>query len=64
MGSNPVESPDFSQVHETIAHLHDDVMRALHCGSCSQQKTTIWRLIVVVGSLVVFQGVLATVKET
>ena len=46
------------------ANLHDDVMRALHYGSCSQQKTTKWRLIAVAGSLAVFQGVLATVKET
>lgn len=52
------------KMRNTIAHLHDDVMRALHCGSCSQQKTTIWRLIVEAGSLAVFQGVLATVKET
>ena len=39
-------------------------MRALHCGSCSQQKTTTWRLIAVAGSLAVFRDVLATVKET
>ena len=45
------------------AHLHDDVMRALHSGSCSQRKTK-WRLIVEAGSLAVFQGVLATVKQT
>ena len=38
-------------------------MRALHSGSCSQRKTK-WRLIVEAGSLAVFQGVLATVKET
>ena len=49
--------------HPVIAHLHDDVMRALHSGSCSQRKTK-WRLIVEAGSLAVFQGVLATVKET
>ena len=46
-----------------IAHLHDDVMRALHSGSCSQRKTK-WRLIAGAGSLAVFQGVLATVKQT
>ena len=39
-----------------IAHLHDDVMRALHSGSCSQRKTK-WRLIAEAGSLAVFQGV-------
>ena len=38
-------------------------MRALHSGSCSQRKTK-WRLIAGAGSLAVFQGVLATVKQT
>jgi len=39
-----------------IAHLHDDVMHALHSGSCSQRETK-WHLIVEAGSLAVFQGV-------
>ena len=52
-----------TSVDRQIGHLHDDVMRALHSGSCSQRKTK-WRLIAGAGSLAVFQSVLATVKQT